>query len=250
MQTVLIEALKKYKVLRFHVLSIQTLRDSLNGSLLAGFVAFSSLGVGSVVAQTSPSNAPYIKQVGPGGVVNYTDVPLTSAGARDSAGDTINTTGMPFALQKAVQSFRVTLYTSSKCGLPCVEARGFLQKRGVPFIEKTVESNEDIASVSRTFGVNHLPVAMLGRDKQTVFNPDVWNQTLDVYGYPPNNQLPPTYRPPAPSPVVPPKEDNVAAGEPPGGTPNAAPGTAPNNANATPPPASGGGTRPPWFKGF
>ena len=49
---------------------------------------------------------------------------------------------LPYPLRQAVQRYPVTLYTSDKCN-PCNSARELLQKRGVPFTEKTITTAED-----------------------------------------------------------------------------------------------------------
>ena len=101
-----------------------------------------ALAAGTVLAQ--------YKYTTPDGRTVYSDQPPPSDARnvqqRDFAAgaSTFDTTRMPYELRRAAENFPVTLYTSSQCA-PCDEGRRFLNQRGVPFTEKTVNSNDDVA---------------------------------------------------------------------------------------------------------
>ena len=49
---------------------------------------------------------------------------------------------LPYLVRRAATNFPVMLFTSKNCP-PCVSAREFLNKRGIPFAERTIESSDD-----------------------------------------------------------------------------------------------------------
>ena len=108
---------------------------------------------------------------------------------------------LPYQLNQTVQRYPVTLYTSSTCA-PCNSGRNLLSNRGVPFTEKTVETNDDIAALQRLAGNNSLPLLTIGGQQLTGFSDSEWSQYLDAAGYPKASQLPASYRRPAATPLV------------------------------------------------
>jgi glutaredoxin len=160
------------------------------------------------------ANAQLYKWVGPDGKVTYTDSPPpASASAKrvetKSLGTgEVNTTGLPYELSEAVKGSPVTLYTTQNCA-PCDDARKLLSARGVPFAERTVTSNEDIALFRKSIGDSQLPVLLVGRNKVRGFEPGGLNAALTAAGYPETSKLPKSYRnppaeaaAPAPKPVA------------------------------------------------
>lgn len=145
--------------------------------------------------------------VGPDGRVTFTDRPPPDAGATPAQALPLTNTAanplglLPAELRNAVSRFPVVLYTGVDC-VPCVSARGYLGTRGVPFTEKTVTSEEDIAALTRLSGVPRLPFATIGSQHVRGFSEPEWSQYLDAAGYPRTSQLPPAFRNPAPSPLV------------------------------------------------
>jgi glutaredoxin len=118
------------------------------------------------------------------------------------------TTDLPFEVKQAVKNFPVTLYVTEGCP-PCQDARQFLQKRGVPFTEKSVTSTED-AEAFRKFAPKHVfPTVTIGREVKQGFEPNSWSYSLDAAQYPTSAQLPRQYQPPKAQPLVPPKPDAV-----------------------------------------
>ncbi len=177
--------------------------------------------------------------VGPDGKVTFSDQPPPAAssgkvstanpgGAGGSA-----PTGLPFELRQVASKYPVTLYSGENCG-PCGTARALLINRGIPFSERTVNTNDDIKALQRLSGDASLPFATIGSQQLKGFSDMEWTQFLNAAGYPATSVLPPSYRPPAPAPLV-----SVAL--PPAVTGNGAPAARPAAAPAPvapPPPAA------------
>nr|WP_116606215.1 glutaredoxin family protein [uncultured Albidiferax sp.] len=160
-----------------------------------------ALAAGSAQAQT------VYRIVGPDGKVSFSDQPpppsskakVTTAGAGGSS--SVNAAALPFELKEVVQRYPVTLYTSASCG-PCASARNLLTSRGVPFTERTVNSNEDADALKRISGDTSLPFGTIGGQQLKGFSDVEWTQYLDAAAYPKSSVLPATYRPAAPTPLV------------------------------------------------
>lgn len=100
---------------------------------------------------------------------------------------------LPYLVRRAAGNFPVMLFTAKNCP-PCVSAREFLNKRGVPFAERTIESSDDSMEFKRLTGAEGVPVITLGTKPLIAFDKDEWNNALDATGYPPNSQLPPAFK--------------------------------------------------------
>lgn len=165
-----------------------------NMALLLGLCA------GAALAQ------PVYRVVGPDGKVTFSDrAPSSNAAAFTSGSASVGAnaggSSLPFALQQVANRFPVTLYTGNDCA-PCASARNLLVQRGVPFAERTVSSNEDIAALQRLSGSASLPFGTIGSQQLRGFSDTEWTQFLDAAGYPKQSQLPSSYRRPAPAPLV------------------------------------------------
>jgi len=108
---------------------------------------------------------------------------------------------LPYELRQIVNRYPVTIYTGSDCA-PCGSLRNLLTSRGVPYTERTVVSNEDIAALQRLSGNSSLPFGTIGGQQLVGFSDAEWIQYLDAAGYPKQSQLPSNYRQPAPTPLV------------------------------------------------
>ena len=161
-----------------------------------------------LLAAASAHAQPVYRIVGPDGKVTFSDrapdanaAAITPGGSQraDSAGDVL-----PPALRQPTSRFPVTLYTSGTNGecAPCASARTLLIQRGVPFTEKTVNTNEDIDALKRLSGDASLPFGTIGGQQLKGFSDVEWTQYLDAAGYPAQSQLPPSYRRPAATPLV------------------------------------------------
>ena len=188
------------------------------------------------------AQAQLYKSTGPDGKVTYSDTPpakgnvtqqKTTATGTGDASD-----GLPYEVALAVKNNPVTLYSADKC-IPCDDGRKMLNQRGIPFNEKTVKSNDDIAAVRKISSSNDLPLLTVGRSKESGFSASAWGTALTAAGYPEKNLLPKTYRNAAPVAAAP------AAGSSDKTTAPAANGAkAANNGDSLP----AAGNAPPGFR--
>ncbi len=160
-----------------------------------------ALACGGVAAQV-------YRIVGPDGKVTFSDQPPPpSAAAKSSVNTPARNAGggggpaLPYELQQVVGRYPVTLYTGANCG-PCVNAKNLLTSRGVPFSERTVNSNDDLDALQRISGDTTLPFGSIGGQQLKGFSDVEWTQFLDAAGYPKTSQLPPNYRMAAATPLV------------------------------------------------
>lgn len=160
------------------------------------------------------AHAQLYKWVGQDGKVTYSDTPPPASVKRveekaiSSAGPA--TSSLPFELASAVKANPVTLYTTSKCS-GCDSGRALLNARGIPYTEKTVNSNEDIARLQQVGGDKQLPFLTVGRNKQSGFEADAWNTMLSGAAYPEASQLPASYRNSPPQAAAPKKAAETRA---------------------------------------
>jgi glutaredoxin len=129
------------------------------------------------------------------GNVHYTDHAPTPAEAktqeRKAFGDKPTDIAVPYALQRAIKNFPVTLY-SADCGDACTKAAALLAKRGVPFTEKNARdtaTGEEVKAMNG--GKLEVPLLKIGSQMLRGFEEDGWNQALDAAGYPSSAVLPP-----------------------------------------------------------
>lgn len=154
----------------------------------------------------APAAHALYKVVGPDGRVTYTDRPPSASEGRvvpvqgdvGRAGDP----ALPFALRQVATRFPVTLYTASNCGDACVLGRTLLNKRGVPFTERTATSDEEREAWQRLVGGLEAPALKVGEQTLRGYVPVAWDETLDTAGYPRQSVLPPNYQAPPPLPLV------------------------------------------------
>lgn len=170
--------------------------------------------------------------VGPDGRVTFADQPAiaTTPGARASAPlaaspaaasasaaatATALTTppafsGLPFELRQIATRFPVTIYTGANCNA-CISGKTMLSARGIPFLERTVDTPEDSDALQKLSGENTLPFLTIGSQQFKGFSESDWGQYLDAAGYPRSSQLPSSYRQPASTPLVANKRPTVVA---------------------------------------
>lgn len=178
--------------------------------------------------------------VGPDGKVTFSDraptegaaAPVQSSSAPAGAS---GATTLPYALRQVASRFPVTLYTGKDC-MPCASARNLLVNRGIPFTERTVTSNEDIAALERLSGSTNLPFGTIGGQQLSGFSDTEWTQYLDAAGYAKQSQLPAHYQRPAATPLV--------AVQPAVSTPAAPRGAAAPASERLPAPAASSGPTP------
>ena len=158
-----------------------------------------------------PAWAQY-KVVTPDGKVTYTDRPVTAPGAQvqplrrgaNAAGPVSGqavAAELPANLRPVAARFPVTLYTSTDCA-PCESGRKLLQQRGVPYSERSVSSDDDIAALQRLTSGRSVPTLTVGAQALRGFLETDWQDTLDLAGYPRESRLPKGYPTSAAIPLV------------------------------------------------
>lgn len=159
------------------------------------------------------AHAQLYKWTAPDGRITYGDTPPPPTAARIEKKSLtiggVSADDFPFELSEAMKNSPVTLFTTRNC-IPCDDGRKMLAERGVPFTEKTVNSNEDIAQFRQAGGDGQLPLLKVGRLQERGFEPGAWNSALTSAGYPESSKLPKTYRSPVAEPAAPPPESASA----------------------------------------
>lgn len=130
------------------------------------------------------------KVVGPDGKVTYTDRPPADkpAQALRTNGSVSSTANLPFELRQVATKYPVTLYASKDCG-PCDQGRQSLRQRGIPFTEKSVDTNADIQALQRLENTQQLPVLRVGSQQVKGYAEAEWQSYLDAAGYPKQSAL-------------------------------------------------------------
>ena len=180
----------------------------------------------------APSAHALFKIVGPDGRVTYTDrVPSASEGRVmpvDGMTGRASDPALPFALRQVATRFPVTLYTASNCGEACALGRSLLAKRGVPYTERTAETDEEREAWVRLVGGLEAPVLKVGEQMLRGYAPVAWDETLDVAGYPRQSLLPANYQAPPAMPMIARQPPPQRPAPPPTTAPTADPGSNPS----------------------
>lgn len=171
------------------------------------------------------------RNVDSSGKVTFSDQPPTAnarpaptEGASNSAS---SSAGLPYELRQVAQRYPVTIYTGAECG-PCGAGRSLLVTRGIPFDERTIQSNADVEALQRLSGQSSLPLLTIGSQQLKGFSDAEWSQYLDAAGYPKSTRLPAGFRSAPAQPMVARQEAAPAA-----------PSPAPAAARTAPAPAAG-----------
>jgi glutaredoxin len=183
---------------------------------------------GLLLLAALPAHVPAVAQVykwtDAQGTVHYGDTPppQRAASRLDApSSDESQAAPLPYELARAVKASPVTLYTTvlSACAA-CDQGRALLRARGIPYTEKTVNTDEDKEQLRQLTGKLELPVLAVGKRTITGFEDAAWQDALSAAAYPRSTQLPPGYQfapaqtaAPAPAgvPVPPAREKNAAA---------------------------------------
>jgi glutaredoxin len=141
------------------------------------------------------------------GTVHYTDTPPPAQKASrikaPSAGGSAQTP-LPYELARAVKASPVTLYTTTQTACAgCDQGRALLRARGVPFTEKTVNTDEDKEQLRQLTGKLELPLLLVGSRKLAGFQDAAWQDALNAAAYPRSAQLPRGYQYAAPQAAAP-----------------------------------------------
>lgn len=177
------------------------------------FMAFA----GFMILLTAGANADSLfRWVDSEGKVHYGERPATDAvkvETKKFAAPTLSDDDtLPYETRLAKQNFPVTLYVADDCGDVCVQARDFLNKRGIPFVEKYLASNEDIEAFLKAAGSGAVPTLAVGKNFLKGFEAGQWGNELDFAGYP--KTAPYGVRPVAPSSRPVKAESSVSPAEP------------------------------------
>ena len=128
------------------------------------------------------------KWVDKNGKVHYGDHPAEDAVKPEhkkfSSNITTSDEDLPYSVRKAKAEFPVTLYVASNCGEECNQARAILNKRGIPFAEKNLESAADITAFKTNYGGTGTPSLTVGKKLISGFEAGQWTSELDRAGYP------------------------------------------------------------------
>lgn len=115
---------------------------------------------------------------------------------------------LPYETLRAQQNFPVTLYVSDGCGDLCAQARNLLNKRGVPFSEKSLKAKKDIETFKQLSGFDaFIPTLSVGKNFLKGFVDSQWNSELDIAGYPKTA----SYRQRTATPPAPAEPENPSA---------------------------------------
>lgn len=189
----------------------------------------------SLALAALPALALY-KVVGPDGRITYTDRPPTDGSAKvvpmgagsGPAAAAAEASLLPIELRQVSARYPVVLYTSADCP-PCDSARQLLQQRGIPYVEKRAQTEEDGLALDRLMGGRTVPAVSIGPQQLRGLNVADWTAYLDAAGYPKESRLPRGWQPPPVTPIVAAREPAVApaprpaAPVPPAPAPEAAP---------------------------
>lgn len=188
-----------------------------------------------------PLAAQQYKLVAPDGRVTYTDRPpadgslrVSEVGKPEGAQAPASGPVLPPELRRLAERFPVILFSAPQC-TPCDSGRDQLQRRGIPYRERQVLNNDDLAALERTVGSRTMPALTVGAQALSGYSETDWTSYLDAAGYPRESRLPANWTAPAPSPLVarlpaesgaaptPPSNPAAAAVAPPAAPPSPAP---------------------------
>ncbi|MDD5301396.1 MAG: glutaredoxin family protein [Gallionella sp.] len=121
------------------------------------------------------------------GKVHYGDVPpagATQVTTIKSPAAAAPGEDLPYETRRAQQNFPVTLYVADNCAEACNQARELLSKRGIPFSEKSLITQEDIDAFKALSGSDSVPTLAVGKAFLKGFLAGQWHGELDIAGYP------------------------------------------------------------------
>ncbi len=208
---------------------------------VARLAALAACATGALLATATQAQQVH-RIVGPDGKVTFSDRAPEDKKAQSTVLSTASGGGasnpaLPSELRQIASRFPVTLYTGEGCS-PCQQARQLLVQRGVPFTERSVNSNEDIEALRRLSGDSTLPFGTIGRQQLKGFADAEWTQYLDAAGYPAQSRLPKGYTQPAATPLAPAKAPAASAPDAPQEAASAPAGRPRRQAPPPPPPGA------------
>ena len=210
---------------------------------VARLAALAACATGALLATATQAQQVH-RIVGPDGKVTFSDRAPEDKKAQSTvlstaSGGAASNPALPSELRQIASRFPVTLYTGESCS-PCQQARQLLVQRGVPFTERSVNTNDDLDALRRLSGESALPFGTIGRQQLKGFSDAEWTQYLDAAGYPAQSRLPSGYTQPAATPLAPTKAPAASAPDAPQEAASAPTGRL--RRQAPPPPPPGGPT--------
>ena len=210
---------------------------------VARLAALAACATGALLATATQAQQVH-RIVGPDGKVTFSDRAPEDKKAQSTvlstaSGGAASNPALPSELRQIASRFPVTLYTGESCS-PCQQARQLLVQRGVPFTERSVNTNDDLDALRRLSGEFALPFGTIGRQQLKGFSDAEWTQYLDAAGYPAQSRLPRGYTQPAATPLAPTKAPAASAPDAPQEAASAPTGRL--RRQAPPPPPPGGPT--------
>ncbi|MDT3736732.1 MAG: glutaredoxin family protein [Denitratisoma sp.] len=157
----------------------------------------------AVLASSADAQTMY-RWVDKEGKVHYSDQPppkeIKKVERPRLGNSTIETSGLSYEAQKAARDFPVTIYTTPDCAAECKMARDYLAKRGIPYSEKSLTSNDEIVAFRDQFKVDNVfvPAITVGSQQRQGFEETAWSGMLDTAGYP-RSAIPGSVTRPAPA---------------------------------------------------
>ncbi len=121
------------------------------------------------------------------GKVHYGDIPPSEAPLVESLefrDEAVPDAGLPYETRRAQQNFPVTLYVAENCTEFCEQARELLTRRGIPFAEKKLVTQEEIDAFKAASGGDSIPALAVGKTFVNGFEAGRWHGELDIAGYP------------------------------------------------------------------
>jgi hypothetical protein len=108
--------------------------------------------------------------------------PAKNVQQRKIGENVIGTSEAPYSVQLAAKNHPVTLWSSTDCGAICDGARAHLARRGVPYTDKSPQS--DSAGFKKVSPNNEVPILQVGAITLKGYLEGDWDSTLDSAGYP------------------------------------------------------------------
>jgi glutaredoxin len=153
---------------------------SLTRAVILGALAFScTIAAAQTWRWIDPATGRVVySDIRPAGKVK--DLVRIGSGGAQNTGDDAN---LSFAARQAAQKYPVTLYSGPECQ-PCNDARQLLSKRGVPFTEKSVQTDTEKTELKNLVGDDFVPTLRVGVQRVRGFEAGAYNNLLDLAGYP------------------------------------------------------------------
>lgn len=142
-----------------------------------------ALFAGAVFAQST------YRWVDQDGKVHFGDRPPPAKAAREVEQKKYSTPAttkpLSFENRRAAEASPVTLFVAPECAALCKQGRDYLDKRGIPYSEKSLASTQDINEMRTKLGGGDVvvPVLQVGSKYSRGFLESSWSDVLDAAGY-------------------------------------------------------------------